>query len=143
MSRNVGKPWKHVSETPEEVKVYPSLAAGVTIVSGVAFAWSAWVEIIPVNTITRDSLILEATYRSDDIRLGFAQIGVGGAGSEVPRFEWPVQLRWTAGEYVSRRILIIPHVKVLANQRIAVRAASIGGGAVTLTALRLKYVEMS
>ncbi len=34
--------------------VYPTLAAGVDVLSGIAWTLGAFVEIIPVNTITRD-----------------------------------------------------------------------------------------
>lgn len=121
--------------TEKEIETYPDPAdaiASIPVTSGAAYAWGAWTEIIPVNTITSDFLLLAsfcASYHSEDM---YVQVGIGTTG--VYTFVLP-------GDGEPRAVYFIPHIRVPANSQIQLRMAS-SGVARTINYHVLQYVEL-
>jgi len=104
-------------------KAYPSLQAGVSVTSGIAWTLGAFTEFIPINTITRDFdihwLIIETVTDDEMYELVFYN-----ATTEISRVRWSSDLA-AGGRVISVPIptLMQPQKK---NSQIQVKLASSG-----------------
>lgn len=112
-------------------KVYPTLAAGVTV-TGAAGAWTlgAYAEIVPVNTITTQFdihwIVIEDASTDDTYELVLY-----AATTEIGRVRFAVTL--TAGGRVILPPIFFQCAVVAANSQIQAKLASLGGGGETVT----------
>jgi hypothetical protein len=110
-------------------KVYPTLAVGVTVIGGAAWTLGAFVEIVPLNTITSDFDIhyvsIEAISANDvyELVLYSDADGVGGNEVEIGR------VRFTRSA-IQSATLNVPFMTPLisANAQIKAKIASSSGG---------------
>lgn len=115
-----------------EKKLYPTLAAGVTITGAAGVrAQGAWVEVVPATTIVADFVVCRVVVQSIT-GLHQLQIGRGASGSEVS----------VGTVFVTAAGVYELHTPVVAaNSRVAMRTASEAGGAETLVA-RVQYANI-
>jgi len=138
--------------TTKEIKCYPVLAAGPTIVSSATgWTWPAsWTELVPASTITSNFAIigltaLEFPTASTDARhQTIIQIGTGAAISEVVIASIPISWYIDSGVgHCSPWIfpLVIPRY-VVANLRVAIRCTDEMAVAYTYGGVKIMYVEL-
>lgn len=130
---------------------YPAAAAGISRASsgGVAWSYSAYTEVVPVNTITSDFYIAGLTWAwhtpiaaSDTTYEWIIELATGSAASEVLIIQVPASIRNdTAVGFVPSNIVIFPEPKyVAANTRISVRVAySLATTSNTLSGIKILY----
>jgi len=115
----------------KDILMYPLNADPVSFTLGdgvTEWAWGAWREVVPANTITKDFVIIGVIHGAYSTEtLDFAvQLGVGLAGAETPIISYVGIFRSvsSAGSYWETPSLMFPTPrKVSANSRIAVRGA--------------------
>jgi len=115
----------------KDILMYPLNADPVSFTLGdgvTEWAWGAWKEVVPANTITKDFVIIGVIHKAHSTEtLDFAvQLGVGLAGAETPIISYGGKFRYvsSAGYYWETTPIMFPTPrKVSANSRIAVRGA--------------------
>lgn len=122
-----------------ERKVYPTLAAGTTVVSGAAdWTLGAYAEVVPASTITNDFHILNVAIESMNQNAVFQLELYKGAGDDLittVRFS-------VVGGFWGNSIYVVGAEEVEANARIRARLASSDGLANQATAtISLCYYE--
>ena len=130
---------------------YPAAAAGISRASSGSTAWSfsAYTEVVPVNTITSTYYIAGLTWcwhtpiaAADTTYEWIIELATGAAASEVLIIQVPASIRGdTLVGYVPAIMAIFPEPKqVAANTRISVRVAySLATTSNTLTAIKILY----
>lgn len=129
---------------------FPAAAVGISRASSGSTAWSfsAYTEVVPVNTITATyyiaAIILQppaatATALTNEYIIEFA---TGLAGSEVTIIQVPFTVRnVTAAGYIPAEFITLPEPKqVAANTRISTRFAySVATTSVTVNGIKILY----
>lgn len=140
-----------MSTTTNRYLSYPAAAAGISRASsgGAAFSFSAYTEVVPVNTITSDFYIAGLTWcwhtpaNAVDVTYEWIiELATGLAASEVLIIQVPASYRMdTAVGYVPSNMVIFPEPKfVAANTRISVRVAyTTATTSNTLTGIKILY----
>lgn len=130
---------------------YPAAAAGISRASsgGAAWSFSAYTEVVPVNTITSTYYIAGLTWcwhtpvaAADTTYQWIIELATGAAASEVLIIQVPASIRSdTSVGYVPSNMVIFPEPKeVAANTRISVRVAySLATTSNTLTGIKILY----
>lgn len=130
---------------------YPAAAAGISRASsgGVAWSFSGYTEIVPVNTITSTYYLAGITWcwhtpiaAADTTYQWIIELATGTAGNEVLIAQIPCSIRAdTAVGYVPSNFVTFPEPKqVAANTRISVRVAySLATTSNTLTGIKILY----
>lgn len=130
---------------------YPAAAAGISRASSGSTAWSfsAYTEIVPVNTITSTFYLAGLTWAwhtpvaaVDTTYEWIIELATGTAGSEVLIAQVPASIRGdTLVGYVPSNMVIFPEPKqISANTRISVRVAySLATTSNTLTGIKILY----
>ncbi len=130
---------------------YPAAAAGISRASSGSTAWSfsAYTELVPVNTITSTFYLAGLTWAwhtpvalADTTYEWIIELATGAAASEVLIIQVPCSVRAdTLVGYVPSNYVIFPEPKlVAANTRISVRVAySLATTSNTLTGIKLLY----
>ena len=130
---------------------YPNAAAGISRASsgGVAWSYSAYTEVVPVNTITSTYYIAGLTWAwhtpvaaADTTYEWIIEIATGLAAAEVLILQIPCSVRGdTLVGYVPSNYVIFPEPKqVAANTRLSVRVAySLATTSNTLTGIKILY----
>lgn len=130
---------------------YPAAAAGISRASsgGAAWSYSAWTEVVPVNTITSTFYIAGITWAwhtpvaaVDVTYQWIIELGTGAGGAETMIIQVPSNIRSdTLVGYVPSNIVMFPEPKlVAANTRISVRVAySLATTSNTLTGIKIIY----
>jgi len=115
----------------QPIFVYPTLAAGATIVSA-AVNWTlgAVAEVVPVNTITSNFLIQNVAVETMSKNGVFELVIYSGAGDdEVARIRFSV-----VGGFFGNTVYRVPGALIAANSRIRAALACSDGGAGAATA---------
>lgn len=140
-----------MTTTTNRYLAYPAAAAGISRASSGSTAWSysAYTEVVPVNTITSDFYLAGLTWcwhtpvaAVDTTYEWIIEIATGGAGSEVLIAQIPASIRGdTLVGYVPSNCVILPEPKlVAANTRLSVRVAySLATTSNTLTGIKILY----
>ena len=114
--------YEHVNASS---KVYPTLAAGVTVVAGAAWVLGDFIEIVPASTITTNFMIhnigVEALSANDTYELVLYK-GAESSEIEVGRVRFAKNSNFDAIVNQPFQTAII-----LANERISAKIASAGG----------------
>jgi hypothetical protein len=130
---------------------YPAAAAGISRASsgGVAWSFSAYTEVVPVNIITSTFYLAGLTWcwhtpvaATDVTYQWIIELATGLAGSEVLIAQIPCSIRGdTLVGYVPSNFVVLPEPKqVAANTRISVRVAySLATISNTLTGIKILY----
>ena len=114
--------------TSQPISLYPLLADPPSVAAGAGtWLFSAWTELVPVNTITTDFLLLGvvASTLAISTNLWVVQFGVGGVGAESAIVAMSFEA-WQASNVGYE--IYAPHyfpspIKVAANSRLAFRVA--------------------
>ena len=137
--------------TTNRYLAYPAAAAGISRASSAGAAWSfsAYTEVVPVNTITSTYYIAGLTWcwhtpiaAADTTYEWIIELATGAAAAEVLIIQVPSSIRGdTLVGYVPSNMIIFPEPKeVAANTRISVRVAySLATTSNTLTGIKLLY----
>lgn len=137
--------------TTNRYLAYPAAAAGISRASsgGVAWSFSAYTELVPVNTITVTYYIAGFTWcwptplaAADTTYEVLFEIATGAAASEVLIVQIPCSVRAdTLVGYVPSNFYALPEPKqVAANTRLSVRVAqSLATTSQTYTAIKILY----
>lgn len=132
---------------------YPAAAAGISRASsgGVAWSFSAYTQVVPVNTITSTYYIAGLTWAwhtpvavVDTTYEWIIELATGLAAAEVLVIQIPCSVRAdTLVGYVPSNYVIFPEPKLIAaNTRISVRVAySLATTSNTLTGIKLLYQQ--
>ena len=140
-----------MSTTTNRYLAYPAAAAGISRASsgGAAWSFSAYTELVPVNTITADFYLAGLTWAwhtpinaADTTYEWIIEIATGAGGSEVLIAQVPASIRGdTLVGYVPSNFVVFPEPKlVAANTRLSVRVAYNTATTVnTLSGLKLLY----
>lgn len=140
-----------MSQTTLRYLSYPAAAAGISRASsgGAAWSFSAYTEVVPVNTITSDFWIAGLTWMwhsplaaVDTTYEWIIELATGSGGSEVLIIQIPCSVRNdTAVGHMPSNIIIFPEPKfVAANTRISVRVAySLATTSNTLSGIKILY----
>lgn len=130
---------------------YPAAAAGISRASSGSTAWSfsAYTELVPVNTITAIYYLAGLTWMwhtpiaaADTTYEWIIEIATGAAASEVLIAQIPCSVRGdTLVGYVPSNMVIFPEPKqIAANTRLSVRVAySLATTSNTLTGIKALY----
>lgn len=130
---------------------YPAAAAGISRASSGSTAWSfsAYTEIVPVNTITATYYLAGLTWAwhtpvaaADTTYEWIIEIATGAAASEVLIAQIPSSIRGdTLVGYVPSNMVILPEPKqIAANTRLSVRVAySLATTSNTLSGIKILY----
>jgi len=130
---------------------YPAAANGIGRASsgGAAWSFSAYTELVPVNTITAQHFLTGLTWAwhtpvaaADVTYEWIIEIAVGLAASEVLIAQIPASIRGdTLVGYVPSNMVIFPEPKLIAaNARLSVRVAySLATTSNTLTGIKMLY----
>jgi hypothetical protein len=130
---------------------YPAAAAGISRASsgGAAWSYSAYTEVVPVNTITATYYIAGLTWMwhtplaaVDTTYEWIIELATGAAASEVLIIQVPCSVRNdTAVGHMPSNMVIFPEPKeVAANTRISVRVAySLLTTSNTLSGIKILY----
>jgi hypothetical protein len=140
-----------MTTTTNRYLAYPAAAAGISRASSGSTAWSfsAYTEIVPVNTITADFYLAGLTWAwhtpvaaVDTTYEWIIELATGAAASEVLIAQVPCSIRGdTLVGYVPSNYVIFPEPKfVAANTRISTRVAySLATTSNTLTGIKILY----
>lgn len=140
-----------MSTTTNRYLSYPGAAAGISRASSGSTAWSfsAYTEVVPVNTITADYYVAGLTWAwhtpiaaADVTYEWIIEIATGAGGAEVLILQVPASVRGdTLVGYVPSQMIIFPEPKlVVANTRLSVRVAySLATTSNTLTGIKIMY----
>lgn len=120
-----------------ERKTYPSLAAGVTVISSATpWAYGSYAVIVPASTITRDYHILSVSIETCNVAAGVFQLELyKGAGDDIitaKRFSM-------VGGFWGNMVYDVGSEEVAANSQVRARLAS-SVGAATIT-ISISYFE--
>jgi hypothetical protein len=130
---------------------YPAAAAGISRASsgGAAWSYSAYTEVVPVNTITSTFYLAGLTWAwytpvavADTTYQWIIELAIGASGSETLIAQIPANIRGdTLVGYVPSNYVIFPEPKLIdANTRISVRVAySLATTVNTLTGIKILY----
>jgi hypothetical protein len=130
---------------------YPAAAAGISRASSGSTAWSfsAYTEIVPVNTITATYYLAGLTFMwhtpvalADTTYEWIIEIATGLAAAEVLIAQIPCSIRGdTLVGYVPSQTIILPEPKTIAaNTRLSVRVAySLATTSNTLSGIKILY----
>lgn len=130
---------------------YPAAAAGISRASsgGASWSFSAYTELVPVNTITSTFYIAGLTWAwhtplaaVDTTYEWIIEIATGDAASEVLAVQIPSSVRNdTAVGFPSSNMVILPEPKeIAANTRLSVRVAySLATTSNTLSGIKILY----
>ena len=130
---------------------YPAAANGISRASsgGVAWSFSAYTEIVPVNAITSNFYLAGLTWAwhttgaADDTTYEWIiELATGAAASEVLIVQVPSSIRAdTRAGYVPSNFVVFPEPKLItANTRVSVRVAySLATTLNTLTGIKIMY----
>ena len=130
---------------------YPAAAAGKSRASsgGAAWSFSAYTEVVPVNTITSTYYLAGLTWAwhtpvaaADTTYEWIIELATGEASSEVLICQVPASIRGdTLVGYVPSNYVIFPEPKeIAANTRISVRVAySLATTSNTLSGIKILY----
>lgn len=121
----------------QERLVYPTLAAGATIVSNaVAWTYGNYGLIVPINTITNDFHILNVSIESCNVAAGVFQLELykGAADDIITAVRFAM-----AGGFWGNMVYLIGSEEVEANAQVRARLAS-SVGATTIT-VSIVYFE--
>lgn len=130
---------------------YPAAATGISRASsgGAAWSFSAYTELVPVNTITSTYYIAGFTWcwhtplaAADTTYQVIFEIATGAASSEVLAVQIPGSVRAdTLVGHMPSNIVILPEPKqIAANTRLSVRVAqSLATTSQTYTAIKILY----
>lgn len=130
---------------------YPAAAAGISRASsgGAAWSFSAYTEVVPVNTITSDYWIAGLTWcwhtpiaGADTTYEWVIELATGLAAAEVLIMQVPCSIRGdTLVGYVPSNFVVFPEPKfVAANTRISTRVAySLATTSNTLSGIKIMY----
>jgi hypothetical protein len=107
-----------------ERKVYPTLAAGATVVSANAdWAYGAYATVVPINTIAADFHITAVSIESCDKNAVFQlELYKGAADDIITAVRFAV-----AGGFFGNQVYILGSEEVAANSQIRARLASSDG----------------
>ena len=132
--------------TTQALKLYPLQADPPSVAAGAGtYTFSAWTELVPVNTITTDFLLLGVTISAIAVEtdLWVVQVGKGPAASEeaIASIGFEVWQASNVGYQVYLPLYFPLGIKVVANTRLAFRVARnvASGPSVYVRAL---YVEL-
>lgn len=140
-----------MATTTKRYLSYPAAAAGISRASSGSTAWSysAYTEVVPVNTITSTFYLAGLTWAwhtpcaaADTTYQWIIELATGGSGSEVLIAQVPASIRGdTLVGYVPSNYVIFPEPKeIAANTRISVRVAySLATTSNTLTGIKILY----
>lgn len=140
-----------MTTTTDRYLAYPAAANGISRASsgGAAWSFSAYTEIVPVNTITSDFYLVGVTWAwhtpiaaADTTYEWILEIASGAAASEVLLVQIPSSIRCdTLVGYVPSNVVILPEPKfVAANTRLSCRVAySLLTTSNTLTGIKIFY----
>jgi hypothetical protein len=122
-----------------QVYVYPTLAAGATVLSGTAdWSYGAYAEVVPASTITNDYHIRSVQIETCDENAIFQLELYSGAGDTLVsavRFS-------VAGGFFGNSVYVIGSAHVAANSRLRARIASSNGTAAqATTTVSVSYVQ--
>lgn len=123
-----------------ERQVYPTLAAGATIVSAnTDWTYGAYATIVPASTITSDFHILGLSIESCDTNATFQLALYKGAGDDLIT---AVRFNVTGG-FFGNQVYVIGSEHVVANEQIRARLASSNGLAeiATITASIIYWIH--
>jgi hypothetical protein len=123
----------------QQVYVYPTLAAGATVVSANAdWTYGAYAEVVPASTITSDFHIRSVQIETCDENAIFQLELYSGAGDTlVSAIRFAV-----AGGFFGNSVYVIGSAHIAANARIRARLASSNGTAAIATAtISISYVQ--
>jgi hypothetical protein len=130
---------------------YPAAAAGISRASSGSTAWSfsAWTEVVPVNTITSIFYIAGLTWAwhtplaaADTTYEWIIELGTGAGGAETTIIQVPCSVRAdTLAGFAPSNFVVFPEPKeVAADTRIAVRVAySLATTSNTLSGIKILY----
>lgn len=142
-----------MAATTKRYLSYPAAAAGISRASsgGVAWSFSEYTELIPVNTITADCWIAGLTWAwhspqasTDATYEWIIELATGAQNSEVLIIQVPCSVRAdTSVGYTPSNFIPFPEPKLLAaNTRVSVRVAyNTATTSNTLTGLKIMYQE--
>jgi hypothetical protein len=140
-----------MATTTNRYLAYPAAAAGISRASsgGVAWSYSAYTELVPVNTITSVFYLAGLTWAwhtpvaaADTTYEWLIEIASGLATAEVLVAQIPGSVRGdTLVGYVPSNMVILPEPKlIVANTRLSVRVAySLATTSNTLTGIKILY----
>lgn len=140
-----------MSTTTHRYLSYPAAAAGISRASsgGVAWSYSAYTEVVPVNTITSEFFLAGLTWcwhtpvaAVDTTYEWLIELASGSGGAEVLVAQVPCSVRAdTLVGYVPSNLVIFPEPRVLAaNTRLSVRVAySLATTSNTLSGIKILY----
>jgi len=120
------------------LRVYPLLDYPITLLSGVDWTWSPWVEVVPADTIEIDFEIVGIYLKGNDIE-GIIELGVGNLGDERTILQLPST--YTAGTTGFSGPIFFPSIKLSARSRVVGRY-TVGYGTQKRSKLRLIYREL-
>jgi hypothetical protein len=122
-----------------QVYVYPTLAAGATVVSANAnWAYGAYAEVVPASTITSDFHIRSIQIETCDENAIFQlELYSGASDTLVSAIRFSV-----AGGFFGNSVYVIGSAHIAANSRMRARLASSNGLAAQATAtISISYVQ--
>lgn len=140
-----------MASTTKRYLSFPAAAAGISRASsgGIAWSFSAYSEIVPVNTITSAYNLAGLTWAwhtpvavADTTYSWIIEIATGLVAAEVLIAQIPANIRGdTLVGYVPSSFVMFPEPKeILANTRLSVRVAySLATTSNTLTGLKILY----
>lgn len=139
-----------MATTTNRYLTYPAAATGITRASsgGAAWSYSAYTELVPVNTITATfyiaglSLMPPAATATATTNEYLLEVATGLSGAEVLAVQVPFTVRnVTAAGYIPAVFIIFPEPKqVAANTRLSVRFAySVATTSSTITGIKVLY----
>lgn len=140
-----------MSTTTNRYLAYPAAAAGISRASsgGAAWSFSAYTEIVPVNTITSDFYLAGLTWAwhtpiaaADTTYEWILEIAKDTTGTPVLLAQIPCSIRGdTLVGYVPSNLVILPEPKlILANTQLGVRVAySLATTSNTLSGIKIFY----
>ena len=140
-----------MATTTKRYLSYPAAAAGISRASSAGAAWSfsAYTEVVPVNTITSEFFIAGITWAwhtpvaaVDTTYEWIIEIASDTAGTPVLQVQIPSSIRGdTLVGYVPSNVIILPEPKVMAaNTQLGVRVAySLATTSNTLTGIKILY----
>lgn len=140
-----------MATTTNRYLTYPAAAAGISRASsgGAAWSYSAYTELVPINTITSTFYIAALTWcwhtppaAADTTYEALLEVATGATSSEVMILQVGSSYRGdTLAGYVPQAMMIFPEPKqVAANTRLSVRVAqSLATTSYTYSGIKIIY----
>lgn len=141
-----------MTTTTKRYLAYPAAAAGISRASSGSTAWSysAYTEIVPVNTITEDYYLAAVTWAwhtplaaADTTYEWIIEIASDTAGTPVLQVQIPASVRADSlVGHTPSNLLVLPEPKfIAANTQLGVRVAySLATTSNTLTGIKIVYM---